>query len=68
MDSLPTKMLMCSRTWPSKDVDVFADLAFFVEDAIAKARILRPQELEGVTKRGGRAQDLNFAVSFGKGP
>ena len=51
-----------------KDVDVFADLAFLGDDAIAEAWIPRPQEFEGVPKRSGRARDLNFAVSFGKRP
>src|SRR6266436_6593939 len=49
-----------------KDVDVLAELAFFIEDAVAQAGICTPQECEGIAKRRGRAGELDFAAPLGK--
>ena len=49
-----------------EDVDVLAELAFFVEDAVAQAGIGGEEELQGFEKRGGRAGELHFAALAGK--
>ncbi len=48
-----------------EDVDMLAELAFFVEDAVAQAGIHGEEQLQSFEKQGGRAGDLHFAALLG---
>lgn len=49
-----------------EDVDVLAELAFFVEDAVAQAGMNGEEELQSFEKRGGGGGELHFAALLGK--
>ena len=45
-----------------ENIDVFAEVAFFGEKAIAQAGVGGPEGLQSLQKRGGRARELNFTA------
>lgn len=45
---------------------MFADLTLLIEDSIAQAGVLSPEELKRVEKRGWGAGELDFAALLGK--
>ncbi len=49
-----------------ENIDVFAEVAFFGEKAIAQAGVSGPEELQSLQKRGGRAGELNFTALLRK--
>ena len=49
-----------------ENIDVFAEVAFFGEKAIAQAGVSGPEELQSLQKRGGRASKLNFTALLRK--
>ena len=49
-----------------ENIDVFAELAFFGENAIAQAGVSGPEELQSFQKSGGRAWELDFAALLRK--
>ena len=49
-----------------EDVDVLAELTFFVENAVPQAGISGEEELQSFEKRGGRGGELHFAALLGK--
>ena len=51
---------------PHEQVDVLADLPFLGCDAISKGGAHSPERLEGVTRSGGRASNLDSIASTGK--
>ena len=49
-----------------ENVDVFAELAFFGENAIAQSWVSGPEELQSLQESGGRASELNFTALLRK--
>ena len=49
-----------------ENIDVFAEVAFFGEKAVAQSRVRGPEELQSFKKRGGRSRELNFSTLLRK--
>ena len=49
-----------------ENIDVFAELAFFGQKAIAQAGVSGPEELQSLQESGGRAGELNFSALLRK--
>jgi hypothetical protein len=50
-----------------KDIDMLADLALFVEDAVAKGEVPLPERIEGIINGGELARQSHFDLSAGVG-
>src|SRR6267154_1570663 len=49
-----------------ENIDVFAELAFFGQKAIAQAGVSGPEELQSLQESGGRTSELNFSALLRK--
>jgi len=57
---------VADRFVADEDIDVFAELAFFGEKAVAQSWVSGSEELQSFKKRGGRSRELNFSTLLRK--